>query len=98
METTLSKALEMQKALKDRKKQLDELLKETSTETSWRDTSQKEKRPLYDVVKVDEKVTEINNALFEIAASIKYINAITKIDVPIDFKTLMGPISPLSKT
>jgi archaellum component FlaC len=51
---TVSKALEMQKALKERKKQLEELAKEVSTETSWRDMSQKEKRPLYDVVKVDE--------------------------------------------
>lgn len=74
---TLSMALEMQKALKERRKQLDELAK----------------HPLYDVVKVDEKITNINNALFEITATIKQVNAITEIDLSVDFKLLMSPLA-----
>jgi phosphoribosylaminoimidazole-succinocarboxamide synthase len=95
MEMSVSKLLEMQKALKDRRRQLEDLLKETSTETSWRDMSQKEKRPVYQVVKVDEKLVKINSALFEIAAEIKQANAQTKIEVAVDFQDLMSPISPV---
>jgi hypothetical protein len=92
MEMTVSKLLEMQKAFKDRRKQLEELLKEASCETSWRDSSQKEKRPLYSPIKVDEKLTKINNALFEIASEIKQANARTIITVQVNFEDLMSPI------
>jgi hypothetical protein len=95
MEMTVSKLLEMQKALKERRKQLEELGKETSCEISWRDSSQKEKKPVYSTIKVDEKLVKINNALFEIAAEIKQVNAMTKIDVAVNFQELMSPISPL---
>ncbi len=94
MEMTVSKLLEMQKALKERKKQLEELLKETSCEVTWRDSSQKEKKPVYSTVKVDEKLVKINNALFEVAAEIKQINAQTKVSVSVDFVDLMSPIVP----
>jgi hypothetical protein len=94
MEMTVSKLLEMQKALKERRKQLEELLKETSVEVSWRDSSQKEKKPLYSAIKVDEKLVKINNALFEVTAEIKQVNAVTKIVVAVDFQDLMSPISP----
>jgi hypothetical protein len=93
MESTVSTTLEKLRALKDRKKQLEELLKETSTETAWRDMSQKQKSPLYDVVKVDEKITKINNAIFEISAAIKQSNAVTQISVDVDFADLMSPIA-----
>ena len=92
MDMTISKLLEMQKALKERRKQLEELLKETSVEISWRDSSQKEKKPVYRVTTVDEKLVKINNALFEIAAEVKQVNAKTQVMVSVDFQDLMSPI------
>ena len=90
---TVSKALEMMKALKDRKKQLEELSKETATETSWRDPTPREKTPKYDVVIVDQKLSDINNALFELASAIKQVNARTVMDFKVDFKALMSPLT-----
>lgn len=90
---TVGKALEMMKALKDRKKQLEELLKETATETSWRDPAPREKTPKYDVVIVDQKLSDINNALFDLASTIKQVNAQTVMDFEVDFKALMSPLT-----
>jgi len=88
---TINKLLAMEKALKSRRQQLVELTKENSREVFWSDKN-KEEKPLYDAKLLDKKVTEINNALFEIDHSIKASNAVTKKDIDVNFKKLMEGI------
>lgn len=94
MNTTISGLLEIQRILKERRNQLTELVKETATETTWRDPTPREKTPRYDVAKVDEKLSQINMAIYRIASKLKETNAKTSIDIEVDFDNLMAPISP----
>jgi uncharacterized protein (DUF3084 family) len=94
MEATINSLLAMQKHLQARRSQLDELKNNSSRRTRWMMSDAKEKveEPTYDVKLVDKKLVQINRALFEIDRKIKEVNAITKIDIAIDFDTLMSEI------
>lgn len=87
---TVSKSIDILKALKHRRRQLEEL-----SEISLGETSQKVKTPFHNVIDVDQKVTEINNAIFEISSEIKQSNSETMLefDENFDFKSLMKPIN-----
>ena len=82
----VNKLLEMQKALKERRNQLEKLTVENSKAAHWLEV------PKYNPTALDKMVTDINNALFEISATIKESNAITKVEVAVDFSDLMRPI------
>jgi len=94
---TISKLLELQKALKERKKDLSSLTAENSKKIRYWGSTEKSEEPLYDAVALDEMVTELNNALYEISAELKQINATTEIEINVDFKHLMRPIPKTSK-
>ena len=89
---TVNKLLEMQKALKERRNQLEKLTLENTKSTRWYGTTEKLEEPKYDVKALDHMIVGINNALFEISASLKESNATTKLDVNVDFEKLMRPI------
>jgi len=89
---TVNRLLEMQKALKERRSQLEKLAVENSKETRWYGSTEKSETPLYDATKLDEMVTDINNAMFEISATLKESNATTKVAIELDFAELMKPI------
>lgn len=94
---TISKLLELQKALKERKRDLSTLTVGNSKRIQYWGSTEKSEEPLYDAVALDEMVTELNNALFEISAELKQVNAQTMVEVGIDFKNLMRPIPRTSK-
>jgi hypothetical protein len=82
----------MQKALKERRSQLEKLAVENSKETHFYGASEKSETPLYDASKLDKMVTNINNAMFEISSVLKESNATTKVEIEVNFAELMGAI------
>lgn len=97
MQLSVNKLLEMQKALKERRSQLEKLTVENSKSTRWYGSTEKLEEPQYDLNTLDEMVTAINNALFEISATLKESNATTKVDVAVDFNELMRAVPSIKK-
>lgn len=92
-ELTLSSAMSMQKSLQTRLSQLNELKTSVATREIWhRAEGDKVNEPQYDVKKVDKKIVEITKALFKIDQEVKATNARTKIEVSVDYDTLMEEI------
>jgi len=87
---TVNYLLAMEKSLRERLSQLNEL-KEKVARRSFFDGNQRDE-PTYDVRSVDKKITDINKALFEINHKIKESNAKTVIDLNIDYDKLMSEI------
>lgn len=93
---TINALLSMQKALKQRQSQL-ESTKSGSIMRSRHislDKTEHIEEPLYDIKKLDKKVTEINKALLKIDQEIKRSNAKTTVELPttIDFDALMSEV------
>jgi len=82
----------MQKALKERRNQLEKLTQDSSKSIRWYGSAEHLEEPKYSMTTLDKMVTDINNALFEISATIKESNALTKVTVSVDFADLMKPI------
>lgn len=91
MQVTINKLLAMEKSLRERLNQLNELKEKTARRTLWDDNDKREE-PTYDVRKVDAKITEINKALFEINFTVKESNAKTAVDVNVDYNVLVSAI------
>lgn len=89
MTETVSSLLSMQKALSQRKSQLETVRNSCTTETHYHDPNKTE-TPTYDIKVVDKKIVRINNALFLIDKKIKESNAKTQIDVDLQFEELMS--------
>lgn len=90
MKHTINRLLAMEKSLRERLVQLNELKKESSRYTIF--SEDKKEYPTYDVKKVDKKITDINKALFEISHKIKESNAKTRIDVDINYDELVSAL------
>ena len=86
----------MQTALNQRRGQLNELKNAATSHSYDMYGSSPDKKtvtePTYDIKKVDKKLTDINKALFKIDQAIKRSNAMTEVDLPIDFDQLMSEI------
>lgn len=48
--------------------------------------------PTYDIKDVDKKVSELQVAIFRIDRSIKEANALTKVEINVDYESLMQPL------
>ena len=95
MQFTINALLSMQKALLQRREQLNEVKNQSTSQTLFLDSEAKATRkiePTYDIKKLDKKISEINKTLFSIDVKIKESNAVTKVDVDMDFDTLMSEI------
>ena len=88
---TVNYLLAMEKSLRERLGQLNELKQASARETFW-DKDQKRETPTYDIKKVDSKITAINKALFEMNHRIKESNARTTVDVNVDYNALVSEI------
>lgn len=90
-EYSVNYLLSMEKSLRQRLNQLNELKNEVSRKYRYDD---KVDEPTYDVKAVDKKITEINRALFAIDHMIKASNAKTMVDASgIDYVSLMSEIA-----
>jgi len=91
MEQTVNGLLSMSKSLRTRLNQLDDLKGRVATRTRWSEPN-KVDEPTYDVKDVDKKIVKINNALFKIDQVIKHSNAITKVEVDVDYDELTSSL------
>jgi septal ring factor EnvC (AmiA/AmiB activator) len=91
---SINALLSMQKSLVQRRQQLEEVKNNTTSRSIHRDINGAEQinEPTYDIKKVDRKIVRINNALFKIDQKIKESNAVTKIDVDIDYDDLSSEL------
>lgn len=93
---TINQLLEMRKRLQDRKNELSHLVTGSTQETSQRypDGSERITKLKYDVVDLDTRVAQIQEAMYEIDHKVKESNAKTKIDMSdeFDFKALISAI------
>ena len=91
MEITINEAMVKMKVLKGRLGELSHLRSESATRETWREPN-KIVEPVYDMKELDRKCTDIENALLEIETAIKQSNALTKIEVEADIKSLLAPL------
>jgi hypothetical protein len=88
---TVNYLLAMEKSLRERLSQLNELKIASSKRTYWSE-SDKVEEPTYPIKQIDSKITSINKALFEINHKVKESNAKTTIEIDIDYNTLVSEI------
>lgn len=91
---TINTLLCLQKNLRTRQTQLKELISENSKKTTWMRGGEADKieEPMYNVKRVDQKIVALNKTLFDIDMKLKEINALTKVEVEMDYDVLMSAI------
>ena len=91
---TINALLCMQKALKTRREQLNEVKNSSTSRTRYFDSGDvtRQDEPTYDIKAVDKKIVNINNALWKIDQKIKESNAKTTIEIDIDYDSLASEI------
>lgn len=92
MSTTVNYVLAMEKSLRERLSQLNDLKSQSARKTHFLETDKMEE-PTYDIRKVDAKITEINRALFEINHKVKESNAKTTLELSVDYNQLMAELT-----
>ena len=88
---TINEAMVWSKALKGRLAELSRLRSDCAVKETWHEPN-KVIEPLYDLKDLDRRCVEIQNALLEIDATIKQMNAVTKISIAADVKSLLTPL------
>jgi len=91
-EMTVNKLLVLEKAIRERLNELRTLRNEVSKKEHWMTDREKVVEPLYDVKKVDKKITELEQFLFNADAEIKGSNAVTKVTIEADISLLLAPL------
>jgi RNA processing factor Prp31 len=91
-QVTVNKLLAMEKSLRERLGQLNELKNNSSREFHWM-KEEKTEKPTYDIKAVDAMIVKINKALFDINHTIKESNAKTLVDVSLNYDELVAPIA-----
>jgi len=90
MQKTVNYLLAMDKSLRERLSQLNELKVQSARRTIFDEAKREE--PTYELKAVDKKITAINKALFAINHKIKESNAKTLVDVDFDYDTLVSEL------
>lgn len=90
-EYTLSTMLVMEKSLRQRVTELNQLRGELTKRVTWMDPNRIEE-PTYDIKIVDRKIVDLEKALFKISQKVKEVNASTKVTIDVDFDKLMEPL------
>lgn len=88
---TVNSLLCMQKALKTRSAQLNEMKNNITSRTLYKDRNEVVE-PTYDIKVVDKRIVAINNAMFKIDQAVKESNAKTDVGIHLDFDALMSEI------
>ena len=91
-QVTVNYLLAMEKSLRERLNQLNDLKSSVSKRAYWEDKDKVEE-PTYDVKAVDKKITAINKALFALNHKVKESNAKTLVDIKnLDYDSLVSEI------
>jgi len=95
MKASVNAFLSMQKALLTRRGQLEAVKNSSAMSTSYysQGVETRVEKPTYDIKAADRMITKINRALFEIDTKVKQSNAVTEIDIALDFDDLMKELS-----
>lgn len=89
---TVNEAITLLNTLKGRASELRGLRGQVATKDHWFGDKEKVVEPQYDVIKVDEKVVQLENQIYKLDAHIKSINAKTKIEIDVDVDGLLAPL------
>ena len=85
--------LSMKNSLQSRLAELKELkMQGTTRRISRHEGTEDIVEPTYDIKGVDKKCAQITTALFKIDQAIKEANAVTKVDLDVDYDELVKPI------
>ena len=90
-EITINEAMVKMMVLKGRWGELSHLRSESATRETWREPN-KIIEPIYDMRDLDRRCTEIEMAIMDIDTAIKQSNALTRIKIEADVKTLLSPL------
>jgi flagellar biosynthesis chaperone FliJ len=93
VDITVNEAMVLQKALKGRLGELSNLRSEVASKVTYYGETEKVVEPKYDVKKVDADCVAIENFLMDLDTAIKQSNAITRISLKIDGRSLLSPLS-----
>lgn len=90
-QVTVNYLLAVEKSLRERLNQLNELKTQSARKTYFDDASKREE-PTYDIKKVDQKIVAINKAIFEINHKTKESNAKTLVEVELNYDSLVSAL------
>ena len=89
---TVNELLVVTKIVRERLKDLKELRTEVSNLKRYYGDKESVKEPQYDVKKVDQKITELQNFLMLADQKVKQSNAVTQIDYAPEINKLLAPL------
>lgn len=89
---TVNELLVIMKAIRERITDLKKLREDVSKKERYYGATEKTTEPQYDVKKVDVKIVELQNWLYEADAKIKASNAVTQIEIQVSLKELLKPL------
>jgi hypothetical protein len=90
----INELLSLQKMVRERKNELAGLRSQVAVRTSYYGQKESTSEPQYDVKKVDRKITELQNWLYQVDAAIKMTNAVTEVvgNLKVDVDELLAPL------
>ena len=89
---SINECLVLQKSVRERVNELKNLRSQVSTKERYFGEKEKTVEPLYDVLKVDKKITQLEMWLFKADAAVKQSNATTEISVEANVDVLLAPL------
>jgi hypothetical protein len=92
MEKSVNEVMCLQKAVRERLAELQQLRNQVSITETYYGTKDRVVAPNYDVKAVDKKIVELRNFLLVVDSKIKQSNAITKIEIEVDINELLTPL------
>lgn len=92
MKITVNELLVTEKIIRERLKDLKELRTNVSNVKKYYGVDNSSVEPQYDVKKVDQKITELQNFLMLADQKVKKSNSITKVELELDITKLLAPL------
>jgi len=89
---TVNELLVVEKIVRERLKDLKELRTEVSNKKTYYGDKESVKEPQYDIKKVDQKITQLQNFLMIADQKVKQSNAVTQIDYQPNVENLLSPL------
>lgn len=88
----INQLLVLMKIVRERLGELRQLRSQVATKETFYGQTEKDVEPLYDVIKVDRKITELENFLYLADSAVKDSNAKTEIKLDIKIDILLAPL------
>lgn len=92
MQKTVNEIMCLQKAVRERLAELQQLRNQVSITETYYGAKDRVVEANYNVKDVDKKIVELRNFLLEVDSKIKQSNAVTMIEIIYDINTLLTPL------